>query len=116
MQGAKEPDYETMSREQRTLATIIREHAGGRRGAPLDKLIMRAQVGLGWVYVDFRGHTNPLAGAGTVHTEADGAGAGMGDGCCTLRTANNLVQGLQQSVLASMRGAHPHHQSCVTAM
>lgn len=37
-------DYEAMGREQRSLAAIIREHAGGRRAEPADRMIMRAQV------------------------------------------------------------------------
>lgn len=41
---AKALDYEAMSREQRALAAIIREHAGGRRAEPPDKLLMRTQV------------------------------------------------------------------------
>ncbi|KAL6763407.1 PTHB1 N-terminus-domain-containing protein [Haematococcus lacustris] len=40
----KDLDYEAMGREQRALATIIREHAQGKRVEPFDRLMMRAQV------------------------------------------------------------------------
>ncbi len=33
-----------MARESRSLAAIIREHSGGKRVEPPDKLFMRAQV------------------------------------------------------------------------
>ncbi|GFH06304.1 uncharacterized protein HaLaN_00911, partial [Haematococcus lacustris] len=39
----KDLDYEAMGREQRALATIIREHAQGKRVEPFDRLMMRAQ-------------------------------------------------------------------------
>jgi hypothetical protein len=40
----KELDYESMAKESRSLAAIIREHSGGKRAEPPDKLMMRAQV------------------------------------------------------------------------
>jgi hypothetical protein len=33
-----------MAKESRSLAAIIREHSGGKRAEPPDKLMMRAQV------------------------------------------------------------------------
>ena len=43
LQG-KELDYEAMAREHRALAGIIREHSGGKRVEPQDKLVLRTQV------------------------------------------------------------------------
>jgi hypothetical protein len=34
-----------MAREHRSLAAIIREHSGGKRVEPQDKLVLRTQVG-----------------------------------------------------------------------
>ena len=40
----KELNYETMAREHRSLAAIIREHAGGKRVEPQEKILIKAQV------------------------------------------------------------------------
>ena len=43
----KDLDYEAMAREHRALAGIIREHSGGKRVEPDDKLLLRTQVRVG---------------------------------------------------------------------
>ena len=44
LRQGKDLDYEAMAREHRALAAIIREHSGGKRVEPDDKLTLRTQV------------------------------------------------------------------------